>query len=123
VSVEGGVTRGVPWMPRTSPEDDELVVVDDTEPVPVVVSLVDVLVLDSLLDWLVVSLVELVVLEVEDEVVSLVELVVLEVEDDVLVLEVEVEVDDVSLVDVLVLVLEVDVVVVSVQLSELDFEL
>ena len=108
VSVEGGVTRGVPWMPRTSPEDDELVVVDDTEPVPVVVSLVDVLVLDSLLDWLVVSLVELVVLEVED---------------DVLVLEVEVEVDDVSLVDVLVLVLEVDVVVVSVQLSELDFEL
>ena len=81
VSVEGGVTRGVPWMPRTSPEDDELVVVDDTPP-------------DSLV------------------VVSLV---------DVLVLEVEVEVDDVSLVDVLVLELD-DVVVESVQLSELDFE-
>jgi hypothetical protein len=117
VSVEGGVTPGVPWIPRTSPEEDELVVVDDTPPDSlVVVSLVDVLVLDSLLDWLVVSLVDVLVLELEDEVddVSLVE---------VLVLEVEVEVDDVSLVDVLVLVLEVDVVVVSVQLSELDFEL
>ena len=55
VSVEGGVTRGVPWMPRTSPEDDELVVVDDTEPVPVVVSLVDVLVLVLELDVVVVS--------------------------------------------------------------------
>ena len=98
VSVEGGVTRGVPWMPRTSPEDDELVVVDDTPPDSlVVVSLVDVLVLDSLLDWLLVSVVDELVLELEDEV------------------------DDVSLVDVLVLELD-DVVVESVQLSELDFE-
>jgi hypothetical protein len=132
-SVEGGVTRGVPWMPRTSPEDEELVVVDDTPPDSlVVVSLVDVLVLDSL-DWLLVSLVEVLVLELEDEFddVSLVDVLVLdsllvslvEVELDsllveVLVLDVE---DEVSLVDVLVLELD-DVVVVSVQLSELDFE-